>query len=102
MRLAEFLNIVRRQTHHKPSEVPDPLTAVVAMIRSAPGAPLTAVLRRILIGFRDRDANFEESELFALDATAIGMVDALINDYLGGRYSEADLASTLSMISTTR
>ena len=102
MLLAEFLNTVRRQTHHKPAGIPDPLTAVVSLIEGTPAAPRAAVLRRVLGGLRDRDANFEESESFALDATAIAIVDALTSDYLGGRYSDADLASALSMISTTR
>ncbi|MGZ4925954.1 MAG: hypothetical protein ACXV4B_05815 [Halobacteriota archaeon] len=93
MRFVEFLNAVRRQTRERSECIglDDPLLAVVSLIHDLPETPRAMVLHRVLSGLKDDQVQFKDSDVFALDADAIVLVDALVSDILTGRYTSADL-----------
>ena len=93
MRLLQFLAAARRQTRERPQqpELGDPLRALVSCINEAPAARRSVVLRQVVSGLHGDRADFRESDVYALDASTIAILDALMKDLIGGRYTPADL-----------
>ena len=53
--------------------------------------PQEVVLRQIVSGLHGDRADFRDSDVYALDASTITILDALMKDLIGGRYTPADL-----------
>lgn len=66
-----------------------------SIINAAPKTPRAMVLHRVLSGLKNDQVRFRESDVFALDADAIALVDALVSDTPTGRYTSADLERAL-------
>ena len=93
MRLLQFLAAARRQTRERPQrpDLSDPLGVLVSFINEAPAARRSVVLRQVVSGLHGDRADFRESDVYALDASTIAILDALMKDLIGGRYTPADL-----------
>jgi hypothetical protein len=85
MTLLEFLKRAHRWTGGAPIPgLRDPLEALASLVRTTPASPRARVVLRVLIALRNNAGEFEESDLWALDAEAQGLLTALVSDQLPG------------------
>src|SRR5688572_25040029 len=84
MTLLEFLKRAHRWTGGASiPDLRDPLEALASLVRTTPASPRARVVLRVLIALRDKAGEFEESDLWALDAEAQLLLTALVSDQLG-------------------
>lgn len=77
MTLLEFLKRAHRWTGG--ASIPglhDPLEPLASLVRTTPARPRARVVLRVLIAFRDNAREFEEKDLWALDAEAQQLLTA--------------------------
>ena len=77
----EFLKRAHRCTGGSPTRV------------CSPASPRVRVVLRVLIALRDEAGEFNETDLWALDAEAQQLLTALLNDQLAGQYADPHLAA---------
>ena len=103
MTLLEFLKRAHRQTGGRSiAGLRDPLDALASLIRATPASPRARVVLRVLIALRDKAGEFEESDLWALDAEAQQLLTALVSDQLAERYAEAEFAAVVGALASSK
>lgn len=80
----------------------NPLDTLASLIRAGPASPRARVLLRALVALREGAGQFEESDLWTLDAEAQHLLTALLNDRLAGRYSDTDFDAVLKVLRDCR
>jgi hypothetical protein len=78
------------------------LHALASLVRENPASPRARVVLRVLIALRDKAGEFEEKDLWALDAEAQQLLTALVSDQLAGRYFEAEFAALPESLASSR
>jgi hypothetical protein len=100
MGFVEFANAVRRRSCSRPDRpaLRNSLDSIVQLIQHEPHTPRGLVLTRVLATLCQDGAEFDADDIFALDAEAIALVDALISDWRATRYTAGELQGALAAV----